>query len=61
MKKIFVRVTFHDDEQSPHDSASVEVFIEPTDSYTEIRQRAVAKARGFFGKALASPSIETPE
>ena len=40
------------------ESASVEVYVEASDSYTELRKRAVEKAREFLNKALAAGSSE---
>ena len=59
LKKIFVRVSLHDKDGPPHDSATLELFIEPTDSYEEIRKRAIAKAQVFFEKAVAEVKTET--
>jgi hypothetical protein len=39
--------------------AVAEVFIDHTDSYVEIRKRAIEKAREFFTKALAADSAES--
>jgi hypothetical protein len=61
LQKILARVSFHDPNGPPHNSAVVDVFIEHTDSYAEIRKRAIEAAREFFKKALAAEAVETPE
>ena len=60
MNKIFVRLSVHDPDGPPHNSATVEVFVDHSDSYSEIRSRAVEAARAFFSKALASEFAESP-
>jgi hypothetical protein len=60
LNKVFVNVSFSDEEGPPYNSCDVNVFVEHTDSYTEIRKRAIDAAQRFLGKALAAPPIETP-
>jgi hypothetical protein len=60
MNKVFARLSVHDPDGPPHNSATVDVFVEHSDSYAEIRSRAVEAARAFFSKALASGFAEHP-
>jgi hypothetical protein len=57
---IGVRVSFSVDVPGAMfpESATVEVYVEPSDSYTEIRQRAVDKAREFLSKAVPASASE---
>lgn len=59
--KVFVRVTFWQKKPQFNNSATVEVFVEHTDSYAEIRKRAIETAREFFTEALAAEAVETPD
>lgn len=57
--KILVRITFHDDEKAgTHDNALIDVFIEHTDSYAEIRRRGIEAARDFFRRSLRAEPVE---
>lgn len=50
-----VTVIVSDDQQKFHDSATVEVFVERDDvSLSEIRSRALEKARQFLNAAAAA-------
>lgn len=59
IKKIWVRVSLHETDGAAHDNASLELFIEPTDSYEEIRNRAIAKAQAFLAKGALEVKGET--
>jgi ribosomal protein L16/L10AE len=61
MQKILVRVCFYDPSGPPNNSGEVDVFIEQSDSYQEIRRRAIEAARSFLEKVLAAPPIEAPD
>jgi ribosomal protein L16/L10AE len=59
--KIHVRVTFWQKKTQFNSSATVEVFVDHTDSYAEIRKRAIEAARELFTEALATEAAETPD
>jgi hypothetical protein len=59
--KIHVRVSFWQKKPQFNNSATVEVFVDPTDSYAEIRKRAVEAAREFLTEALAAEAAESPD
>jgi hypothetical protein len=59
MDKVFVRVSFWDENGPPHNSAEIEVFVDHSDSLSEIRKQAIQKAHGFFKEALKSDTVET--
>ncbi len=61
LEKIYAVVSFHDSDGPPHNSCDVRDFIEPTDSYAEIRKRAIEAARRHLEKALAAAPIESPD
>jgi len=58
--KVFVRVSFCQKTVPFNSSADVSVFVEHTDSYAEIRKRAIEAARELFKEALAAEPTETP-
>ncbi len=58
---IRVKVLFEEktqDEGRPlaTEGAAIELYIEPTDSYAEIQQRAIDKAREFLAEAVTAGS-----
>jgi uncharacterized protein with ATP-grasp and redox domains len=59
--KVFVRVSFWQKKPEFSNSAKVDVFVDHTDPYAEIRKRAVEAAREFFREALAAEATETPD
>jgi hypothetical protein len=59
--KIWAKVDFWQGKPEFSSSASVNVFIEHTDSYAEIRKRAIEAARDLFKEVLAGEPVETPE
>lgn len=61
MNKVLAKVSFHDPDGPPHNSAIVDVFVDYTDSYAELRRRSIMAARSFFEKALAAEPVEKKE
>lgn len=58
VNKVMVRVYFHDDERKPHDNGTIEVFIESSDSYSDMRKRGLDAARAFLTRILAAEARE---
>jgi hypothetical protein len=52
-------VTFWDPEGPPHNSVRVDVFVPVTDSISELKTTAIARARVVLEKALAAPAVES--
>jgi hypothetical protein len=61
ISKVFVRISFHDPDGPPHNSATLDLFVDQTDSFEEIRKRAIQAARSFFEKSLSADPVETKE
>ena len=59
--KIFARVDFWDDKKTPHNSGTVDVFIDHSDSYAAIRKAAIEAALAFMKEALSAEPVETIE
>ncbi len=58
MNKVLVNLYIHDNEKSPHDNVQVEVFVDYTDSFLELRKNALLAARSFLEKCLVAEFIE---
>lgn len=52
-KRAVAKVSFRDEVNSPHNSATVEVFIPMAGTLDEVKAAALEKAREFLGQALA--------
>ncbi len=61
--RIVATVFFHDDhdDDRPHNSSKVEVFIPMVDSLTEIKKLAIEKAREFLTEAISSISANSKQ
>jgi hypothetical protein len=59
MGKVFVKVGFGEKKGPPHNSAELAVFVDHSDSYSEIRKRAIKEAHKFFKEALTFEAVET--
>lgn len=59
MGKVFARVIFSDKNGPPHNSAELAVFVDYSDSYSDIRRRAIEEAQKFFKEALTFEAVET--
>jgi hypothetical protein len=57
--KAFVHISLWDENGPPHNGAEIQVFVDHTDSYSEIRKRAVRKAKEFLKEVLESEDVET--
>ena len=51
--RIVAKVRFRDEVNTPHNSATIEIFVPMVDSLGEVKRLALEKAREFLGEALA--------
>jgi hypothetical protein len=61
--RIVATVFFYDDhdDDRPHNSSKVEVFIPMVDSLAEIKKLAIEKAREFLTEAISSTSTNSKQ
>lgn len=60
-RRIVAKVRFYDELNSPHNSATAEVFVPMVESLDEIKRSAIEKAREFLAEAISSTQSESDQ